>query len=55
MVDRQHLLTSKQVAAFVADGYLRFDALVPQELNQAAMRELDGGLKGAPAGTPLSR
>ena len=55
MVDRQHLLTSKQVAAFVADGYLRFDALVPDGLNQAAMRELDGGLKGAPAGTPLSQ
>jgi len=55
MVDRQHLLTSKQVAAFVADGYLRFDALVPDALNQAAMRELDGGLKGAPAGTPLSQ
>ena len=55
MVDRQHLLTSKQVAAFVADGYLRFDALVPDELNQAAMRELDGGLKGAPAGTPLAQ
>jgi len=55
MVDRQYLLSSKQVAAFVADGYLRFDALVPDQLNQAAMRELDGGLKGAPAGTPLDQ
>jgi hypothetical protein len=44
MVDRQHLLTSKQVAK-CPRWISRFDALVPDELNQAAMRELDGGLK----------
>jgi hypothetical protein len=42
------------MASFVAEGYLRFDALVPQALNQEAMKELDGGLRGAPAGTPLA-
>ena len=29
MVDRKHLLDSKQMANFVADGFLRFDELVP--------------------------
>jgi hypothetical protein len=54
MVDRAYLLNSKQMASFVADGYLRFDALVPDEINQAAMRELEAGVRGAPYGTPLA-
>jgi hypothetical protein len=53
MVDQQYLLSSKQMASFVADGYLRFDNLVPDEINQAAMRELEAGVRGAPYGTPL--
>jgi hypothetical protein len=40
-MDKQHLLDSKQVAAFAADGMLRFDALVPEQINQEAMREID--------------
>ena len=36
MADRSHLLTSKQMASFVTNGFLRFDSLVPDELNQAA-------------------
>ena len=32
MADKRSLLTSKQVAAFVANGFLRFDALVPPEI-----------------------
>ena len=55
MPDPNHLLNSRQMAAFVTDGYLRFDALVPNALNRAAMPELDGGLRGAPAGTPLAQ
>jgi hypothetical protein len=56
MVDKKHLLTSKQMASFVAKGYLRFDELVPDEINQAAMAEIDGGrVEAAPAGTPLSQ
>ena len=54
MVDRHYLLTSRQMATFVAAGFLRFDALVPDELNHAAMRELEQGLQRAPAGTPLA-
>jgi hypothetical protein len=36
-------LTSRQVADFVADGLLRFDALIPDELNRAVIAEMDSG------------
>ena len=36
------LLSSRQVASFVADGYLRFDGLVPRALCDAALAELAG-------------
>ncbi len=50
------LLTSKQVAAFVADGFLRFDAIVPPAICAAVLQELsDGGPPssfGAPPASP---
>jgi hypothetical protein len=58
-----HLLTTSQVAQFVADGVLRFDALVPDELNERGvdeMRRLSAerlsadGMKPPHTGTPLS-
>lgn len=56
MIDKKYLLTSPQVASFVARGFLRFDELVPAELNQAVMDEIDAGtIKSQPAGTPLSQ
>ena len=56
MIDKQHLLDSKQMAAFVARGFLRFDELVPDEINEAVMRDIDRqAIRGAPAGTPLSQ
>lgn len=56
MSDKQYLLTSKQMASFVARGFLRFDELVPQSINDAVMAEIDAGsIKAAPAGTPLSQ
>ncbi len=55
VVDAKYLLTTKQMAEFVARGFLRFDELVPDEINQAAMAEFDAGTtQAAPAGTPLS-
>mgnify|MGYP000023111525 CR=1 FL=1 len=42
--DRRHLLTTAQMAAFVSEGFLRFDALVPAELCNALMAELNDGL-----------
>ncbi len=56
MIDKQYLLTSSQMAEFVARGFLRFDELVPDEIDQAVMRDIDKHeIKGHPAGTPLSQ
>ena len=40
MGDEQHLLSTAAMADFVADGFLRFDALIPEALNQAALIEM---------------
>ena len=40
-MDKRYLLTSRQMADFVADGFLRFDAFIPDEINREAMREID--------------
>ena len=54
-VDKKYLLDSKQMASFVARGFLRFDEMVPNAINEAVMAEIDkGGIKAAAAGTPLS-
>jgi hypothetical protein len=56
MLDKKYLLNSEQMALFVAKGFLRFDELVPDEINAAVMAEIDaGGIEAAPAGTPLSQ
>jgi hypothetical protein len=54
MTDKTHLLNSRQMASFAARGFLRFDRLIPPELNERAMAELDAGVPAAPAGTPLA-
>jgi hypothetical protein len=33
-VEEKYLLTAEQMAQFVSDGYLAFDGLIPQELNE---------------------
>ncbi len=58
------LLTTKEMARFVARGHLRFDALVPIDLNERVVEELealtrdrwrpDGATKPPATGTPLS-
>lgn len=53
MADSDVLLTSKQVAQFVAAGFLRFDGIVPAEVNAAALPEFEAGVPRPPAGTPL--
>lgn len=67
MTDRRavSLLTSRQVAEFVSRGMLRFDALVPPSVNEAAMEEMSSMLRAfeadragyrrrqIPPGTPL--
>ena len=44
MIDKKYLLNTEQMANFVADGYLRFDDLIPQELNEAAHTEMEEGI-----------
>lgn len=55
MIDKKYLLTTAQMAEFVARGFLRFDELVPEAINRDVMAAFDaGGIYAAPAGTPLS-
>ena len=55
MAEREHLLTTLEVARFVARGFLRFDAVVPAALNERFLREVERGVPSASAaGTPLS-
>lgn len=35
-----HKLTTQEMARFVADGYLRFDALIPEDINRDVIEEL---------------
>jgi Phytanoyl-CoA dioxygenase (PhyH) len=58
------LLSTRQMARFVADGYLRFEALVPTELNEQGLEEMQRlmrergtpeGLDPPHTGTPLSQ
>jgi hypothetical protein len=53
-VHRKHLLTSVQMARFVAHGSHRIDAVVPAEMNAQAIDVLRAGIPAAPYGTPLS-
>lgn len=48
-------LTSREMARFVRDGFLRFDDLVPRDLCAAALAEIAGGNHRAPgqAGAPF--
>ncbi len=43
-LDRQHLLSTLQMAEFVSEGFLRFDQMVPADLCEALMAELRAGL-----------
>ncbi|MFE0246790.1 phytanoyl-CoA dioxygenase family protein [[Kitasatospora] papulosa] len=54
MTTREHLLTSVQVARFVASGSLRLDAVVPPGMNEQAVAFLDAGIPPVPYGTPLA-
>ena len=56
MNNKKYLLTSAQMAEFVARGFLRFDELVPDAINEKVMRDIDHQkIRSKPAGTPLSQ
>lgn len=48
------MLTSVQVARFVASGSLRLDAVVPAGMNAEAIGALDAGIPPVVPGTPLA-
>ncbi|MEV5612800.1 phytanoyl-CoA dioxygenase family protein [Streptomyces sp. NPDC052225] len=51
----EHLLSSVQMARFVARGALRLDAVVPPGMNAEALGGLADGVPDVPYGTPLSK
>ena len=48
-----HLLTSKQIAQFVASGYLRLDDMVPKDLCAACLEEMADHRGYLDVGTPF--
>jgi hypothetical protein len=50
---REDLLTSVEMAHFVAHGALRIDAIVPDEMNAKAIDVLRTGIPKVPYGTPV--
>ncbi len=62
MASIDHRLTTRQMARFVADGFLCFDAIVPPDVNERGIEEMrrlererfaPDGLKPPHTGTPL--
>jgi hypothetical protein len=54
MENRDTLLSSVQMARFVAHGSVRLDAVVPPEMNAEALKALAEGIPPVPYGTPVS-
>lgn len=55
MPTTRQLLSSAQVARFVAHGFLRLDGIVPRELNEEALGVFAAGLPSVPYGTPVPK
>ena len=55
MVDKKYLLTSEQMATFVSRGFLRFDELIPNDVNERAMREIDNPAQAENQAEPEAR
>ncbi|MDX3228139.1 phytanoyl-CoA dioxygenase family protein [Streptomyces sp. ME19-01-6] len=55
MENSQELLSSVQMARFVARGSLRLDAVVPAEMNAEGLAVLADGVPPVPYGTPVSK
>ncbi|PWI20278.1 phytanoyl-CoA dioxygenase [Streptomyces sp. Act143] len=49
------MLSSVQMARFVAHGFLRLDDVVPAEMNREALDTLPAGLPSVPYGTPVPK
>ncbi|MFJ7629238.1 phytanoyl-CoA dioxygenase family protein [Streptomyces sp. NPDC097595] len=55
MATTRNLLSTVQVARFVAQGFLRLDGIVPRELNEEAPDVFAAGLPTVPYGTPVQK
>ena len=55
MATSDYLLTSVEMARFVAHGSVRLDAVVPAEMNAEALGILDAGIPPVPYGTPVPK
>ncbi|MGW2518937.1 phytanoyl-CoA dioxygenase family protein [Streptomyces sp. NPDC001617] len=55
MPTTRQLLSSAQVARFVAHGFLRLDGVVPREFNEEAPGVFAAGLPSVPYGTPVRK
>jgi len=55
MATSDHLLTSVQMAGFVAHGSLRMEAVVPAEMNAEAPSILTAGIPAVPYGSTLAK
>ncbi|MBE1560533.1 phytanoyl-CoA dioxygenase family protein [Nonomuraea africana] len=53
MTTSHHLLSSVLTARFVARGFLRLDAVVPEEMNAEALDVLAAGVPAVPYGTAV--
>lgn len=49
----QHLISSKDMARFVASGYLKFDNMVPKDLCEACLEEMRDNRGYLKVGTPF--
>jgi len=49
-----HLLNTKQMAQFAADGFLRFDELIPDDLNEAVCRQFEDEIPRLKGGSHLT-
>ena len=49
----EHLLSSVQMAQFVASGYLKFEDMVPQDLCEACLEEMTNNRGYLAVGTPF--
>src|SRR5690606_9200492 len=53
LVDREHLLSSVEMAHFVSHGSILLESVVPEAMNARAIEVFDAGIPGYPYGTPL--
>ena len=49
----KHLISSKEMAQFVASGYLRFEGMVPKDLCEACRTEMEHNKEYLAVGTPF--